>query len=131
MVPLKHIRISLIAAGLVACSIVCAFAQEFRGSITGRITDNSGAAVANASVTVTNAATHTSPTTTTNEDGGYNVLYLIPGAYHVTVEAKGFKKTTRQNIEVRVGDKLAFDAQLQVGEVQETVNITSDAPILE
>ncbi len=131
MVPLKHIRISLIVAGFVACSIVSAFAQEFRGSITGRVTDNSGAAVANASVTVTNAATNTSTATTTNEDGVYTALYLTPGAYHVMVEAKGFKKTTRQNIEVRVGDKLAFDVQLQVGEVTETVNVTAEAPILE
>src|SRR5574341_652548 len=131
MIPLKHIRTSLIAAGLVACSITCAFAQEFRGSITGRVTDNSGAAVANASVTVTNAATNTSTATTTNEGGTYTVLYLTPGSYNVLIEARGFKKANRQNVEVRVGDKLALDVQLQVGEVQETVNITSDAPILE
>lgn len=108
-----------------------AHAQEFRGSISGRVTEASGAAVPNATVTVTNTATNTVTTGLTNESGEYNVLYLIPGRYSVAVEAKGFKRTVRQNTEIRVGDKLQLDLALEVGAVSESVTITSDAPLLE
>ena len=131
MSPLKGIRITLIAALIIACAAVTGRAQEFRGSITGRVVDNNGAAVANAAVTVTNGATNASSSTTTNGDGDYTALYLIPGSYAVTVEAAGFKKSTRRNIEIRVGDKLQIDLQLEVGNVSDTVNVTSDAPLLE
>jgi Carboxypeptidase regulatory-like domain/TonB dependent receptor len=131
MSPLKGIRINLIAVLIIACGAAIGLAQEFRGSITGRVVDNSGAAVANAAVTVTNTATNVSSSTTTNENGDYTALYLIPGSYSVTVEATGFKKSTRQNIEIRVGDKLQIDLQLEVGSVSDTVNVTTDAPLLE
>ena len=64
MSPLKGIRITLIAALIIACAAVTERAQEFRGSITGRVVDNSGAAVANAVVTITNVATNGSASTT-------------------------------------------------------------------
>jgi hypothetical protein len=131
MSPLKNIRLSLIAAGIVACAAAISMAQEFRGSITGRVVDNNGAAVANATVTVTNTASNTSTATTTNESGDYTALYLVPGSYSVTVEASGFKKASRQNIEIRVGDRLQLDLRLEVGNVSETVNVTADAPLLE
>src|SRR5215510_14948280 len=124
-------RITIIAALIIACGAAIGLAQDFRGSITGRVVDNNGAAVANAAVTITNAATNVSSSTTTNESGDYSALYLIPGSYSVTIEAAGFKKSTRQNIEVRVGDKLQIDLQLEVGSVSDTVNVTSDAPLLE
>src|SRR5262245_58472613 len=91
MSPLKGTRITFLAALIFACSGAIANGQEFRGSITGRIVDNNGAAVANAAVTVTNKATNTSSSTTTNGDGDYTALYLIPGSYSVFVEATGFK----------------------------------------
>src|SRR5262249_18404637 len=100
MSSLKSISGALIATLIVACAAVIGLSQEFRGSITGRVVDNSGAAVANANVTVTNAATNVSTSTATNGDGDYTALYLTPGSYSVTVEAAGFKKSTRQNIEV-------------------------------
>ena len=131
MSSLKSISGSLITALIVACAAAIGSAQEFRGSITGRVVDNGGAAVANANVTVTNAATNVSSSTTTNESGDYTALYLTPGSYSVTVEAAGFKKATRQNIEIRVGDKLQINLQLEVGNVSDTVNVTADAPLLE
>ncbi len=129
MLALKRILIGACAIACFAFSI--APAQEFRGSISGRITEASGAAVPGAQVIVTSVATSTSTSTTTNEAGDYTVLYLTPGIYTVSVEAKGFKRAVRQNIEVRVADKLALDLRLEVGEVAETVNITADAPLLE
>src|SRR4029450_9206344 len=69
--------------------------------------------------------------TTTNGDGNYTALYLVPGSYSVTVEAAGFKKAIRQNIDIPLGHKLQLDLQLEVGNVSETVNVTSEAPLLE
>src|SRR5262245_38473570 len=131
MSSLKGISGAPIATLIIACAAAIGLAQEFRGSITGRVVDNNGAAVANANVTVTNAATNVSSSATTNGDGDYTALYLPPGSYTVTVEASGFKKSTRQNVELRVGDKLQIDLRLEVGNVSDTVNVTSDAPILE
>jgi Carboxypeptidase regulatory-like domain len=123
---------SILMCVLIVC-VMCSFAlaQEFRGSISGRVTEASGAAVPGAAVTITNSATNTSTTATTNGSGDYTVLYLNPGQYVVAVEAKGFKKAVRQGIEVRVGDKLAVNLTLEVGDVADTVNISSDAPLLE
>src|SRR5262245_2038408 len=131
MSSLKRISGAIMATLIIACGAAIGSAQEFRGSITGRVVDNGGAAVAHANVAVTNAATNTSSSITTNESGDYTALYLTPGTYSVTVEAAGFKKATRQNIEIRVGDKLQNALQLEVGNVSDTVNVTSDAPLLE
>jgi hypothetical protein len=108
-----------------------ASAQEFRGSITGRVTDAAGAVVPGAQVAVTNSATNTSTWATTDESGGYTVLFLTPAKYDVSVEASGFKKLLRRGVEVRVGDKLTLDLTLEVGEVAETVNVISETPLLE
>ena len=126
---------SLFTFSLIFCCLALTTAtvtaQEFRGQISGRVTEASGAAVPNAAVTVTNAATNASVNATTNESGEYTVLYLTPSRYSLAVEAQGFKKSVRQNIEVRIGDKLALDIALEVGAVTDSVNVTSDAPLLE
>jgi hypothetical protein len=106
-------------------------AQEFRGSITGRVLDAAGAVVSGAQVSATNTATNASVWATSDESGDYTILFLTPGTYNVTVEAKGFKKLSRQAIEVRVGDKLTLDLALEVGQVAETVTVTTNAPLLE
>jgi hypothetical protein len=116
--------------------IVCVFssfalAQEFRGSISGRVTEASGAAVPGANVTITNVATNTTTTAITNESGNYLVLFLNPGQYEVTVEANGFKKIVRRGIEMRIGEKLAIDLVLEVGAVTDAVDITATAPLLD
>jgi hypothetical protein len=128
MLTIKKVPILVCLLGLLTGAIC---AQEFRGQISGRVTEASGAAVPNATVTVTNTATNTPVTATTNDSGDYTVLYLTPGQYSVSVEAQGFKKSVRQNIEVRIGDKLALDVSLEVGAVTDSVNVTSDAPLLE
>lgn len=106
-------------------------AQEFRGSITGRVMDGAGAVVPGAQISATNTATNASVWATADESGDYTILFLTPGKYNVTVEATGFKKLLRQAIEVRVGDKLTLDLTLEVGEVAETVTVTTNAPLLE
>src|SRR5262245_21823192 len=79
-------------------------AQEVRASISGVITDQSGAPVPGARVTVTHTAKNTSVTTDTNESGSYSTPFLEPGAYTLTVERQGFKRFQQQNIELQTLD---------------------------
>src|SRR5881409_651695 len=108
-----------------------AVAQDFRGAITGRISDKSGAVLPGVTVTATNVATNIGSTTTTNSDGVYSILYLTPGQYTVVAELSGFKKLQRQGIEVRVGDRLTLDLSLEIGAIEETVMVTAQSPLLE
>ena len=126
----KLFKLSLLSFGLFIC-LGQASAQEFRGAITGRVTEASGSAIVGAQVTVTNIATNNTVNAATNDAGEYQVLYLIPGNYILSIEAKGFKKSIRQNIEVRIGDKLQLDIALEVGAVTESVNVTADTALLE
>src|SRR5215467_1765301 len=91
-----------------ACLLVlpALHAQESRGSITGQITDASGAVVAKVKVTATNTATNVAASATTNSTGNYTIFYLTPGKYAVTASLTGFANVERSEIEVRVGDKL-------------------------
>jgi hypothetical protein len=116
---------------MVQLLIVTTVAQEARGSITGRVTDATGAVVAGARITITNINMNTSSTVNSDADGNYSVFYLVPGKYAVTIEAQGFKKFVNQGIEVRVGDKLTLDLQLEVGGVEQTVSVIASAPLLE
>jgi hypothetical protein len=106
-------------------------AQDVRGSISGFVTDPSGGAVAGARVTITNTETNVSQQTETGSGGAYRVLYLLPGKYKVAVEAPGFRRLVREGIELRVSEHLTVDLTLEVGALQETVNVVAEAPLLE
>ena len=106
-------------------------AQDSRGQIIGRIADANGASVPGAEIKVTNTATNVSLTSTANEDGNYEALYLQPGIYRLRITATGFKAYVRENIEVRISDRLSVDVALELGQVTETVNVTATTPLLE
>src|SRR3954468_13335119 len=118
------IRMIVGALALVAVASL-ASAQDFRGGITGRITDASGGRMPGVTVTATNVATNVASTTTTNGDGDYAILFLNPGTYAVSAELSGFKKIVRQNLQVTVGEKLGVDLRLEVGALAETVSVTA------
>ncbi|PYT95798.1 MAG: hypothetical protein DMG38_26245 [Acidobacteria bacterium] len=82
-------------------------------------------------VTITNSDTKVSTSTLTDESGDYTVLYLTPGPYQVSVEMLGFKKLERSGIELRIGDRLTLDLQLQLGGVQQEVRVTAGTPLLQ
>jgi len=107
-----------------------AFAQEFRGTIAGTVTDPNGAAVPNATVIVKNTETNTANTVTTNDNGGYAVPLLQPGTYSVTAKGSGFKTSLRENVQVRVDDRISVDLQLEIGTTAE-VNIVADAELID
>jgi hypothetical protein len=115
---------------------VCLFAaaagaQDFRGAVTGRITDQSGGILPGVTVTVTNKDTNVAGSTVTNDTGGYSFLYLTPGTYGVAAELQGFKKVVRDNVEVRLGDRLELDFKLEVGRLEETITVSAETPLLE
>jgi hypothetical protein len=114
---------------LVACLFVAQYAsaQAVYGSIFGTVSDPSGAAVPNAKVTVTSVKQGTSEIVTTNETGNYNVYHLIPGAYDVTVEAQGFKKTEKKAVGVSADVATRVDSTLQLGGATEVVEVTGEA----
>jgi hypothetical protein len=100
--------------------------QELRGKISGRVVDSNGAAVANASVKVTDVARAATTDLTTNVDGLFDAPYLLPGTYQVLVEAAGFKKSLQDKVVVQINETRTLAITLDVGAVQETVTVTSD-----
>ena len=107
-----------------------AFGQAVFGSILGTVTDPSGAAVANAKVTVIDQGKGTTDQTTTNESGNYTVTHLIPDAYTVQVEATGFKKLEFKDVQVSADTGSKVDGQFVVGSTSEQVEVTAEAPQL-
>jgi hypothetical protein len=105
--------------------------QEFRGAITGRVNDKSGGVLPGVMVTATNVATNVSSTTVTTGEGLFTIPYLIPGTYTVAAELSGFKKSVREGLDVRIGDRLVVDLSLEVGQLEETVLVTATSPLLE
>ena len=107
-----------------------AHGQAGFGSISGRVTDPSGAVVPGVKVFALNTATNIRVESVTNNDGYYQIFRLIPGPYQLEVEAPNFKRLERAGITVQVADKLDIDLMLEIGQVGETVNVTSDAVLL-
>jgi Carboxypeptidase regulatory-like domain len=108
-----------------------AIGQVVTGTLTGTVTDSSGAAVPNATVTATNQGTGTTQSTTTTASGIYNIPYLAPGTYRVTIEVQGFKKFAEDNVLLDVSTVQRVDATLSPGNVQETVTVTGESPLLQ
>lgn len=105
-------------------------AQTF-GEITGRITDSTGAAVPQASVSATNVSTNAVRQTVSNESGDYSFPSLPPGVYNLKVERQGFKTEATQNIQVQVQQTVRLDFALQVGQVSESVEVQASAAQLQ
>src|SRR6202040_1410243 len=99
---MKRLQFCLAVFAVLALAI-SAFAQVQNGQFTGTVTDPTGAAVANAKITVTNPATDLSISATTNSSGNYVIKEIPVGAYKLTAEAAGFKTVTDTNVVVNAG----------------------------
>jgi carboxypeptidase family protein len=106
-------------------------AQDFRATITGRITDTNKAAIPNAQVTVRNTGTNESTTATTDSAGNYKAPLLRPGTYSVSVEVTGFKKAVRENVELVINQVATIDVSLEPGSISEQVTVQGEAPLIE
>ena len=106
-------------------------AQAVYGSIFGTVTDNTGAVVPNATITVTDISKGTAVTVQTNESGSYTVQHLIPDTYRVEAKATGFQVSSADNVIVYADTQPKVDLQLSVGSVENTVTVSAAAPLLE
>ncbi len=107
------------------------FAQStVTGGIRGKITDPQGATLPNATITVTNAGTNQTQTTTTDEDGGYRFANLQPGTYNIAVTASGFSNFSQERVIVEVGQVTSIDVPLGVAGQSAQVEVTAEAPVI-
>ncbi len=121
---------SLVLSLLLVCLSLPSLAQTITGTITGNVTDASGAVVAGATITVENLGTSQKRTATTSTSGIFSVPDLAIGKYKVTATAAGFK-TLVQTIEVLTGAVVNAEFKLTVGQRTELVEVTGSAPLVE
>jgi len=105
--------------------------QVAGGTLSGTITDPSGRALPQAQIVIKNVDTGVDRTVTTNTDGFYTAVNLLPGTYQITISAAGFNTETKSGITMNVGAQQTFDLILQVGTVTHTVQVTTEAPAIQ
>ena len=123
-------RIHVLAA-LVLVPIAALIAQENRGTLSGSVTDSTGAAIARAKVVVTEMQTGVKATASTETSGAYNLPFLPIGEYEISAESPGFKKYVQQGITLSAGGHPVIDIRLEVGVVTESVEVHADAPLID
>jgi len=116
--------------------VLCAFAvplwgQTFYGSIVGTVSDASSAAMAAATVNLTNTNTSERRSVETDGDGGYRFVNLVPGTYSMAVEKPGFKRATRGGITIDVAAVARLDIAMELGDVSQSIEVTAAAPLLQ
>jgi hypothetical protein len=126
-VPVKRMGLGVFFVSLLlALSLVPrVFAQNVTGSVRGTVTDEQGAAIAGANVTITNADTGYSRSDKSDKDGAYAFQSLPIGHYTLSVTAEGFKAFQLRDIVLHVNDSLTLDAQLKVGAKTETIEVVA------
>lgn len=133
----EDLRYALILKNAVVCLSVLvslletAFSQKITGTLTGNITDQSGAAVAGAKVAARNELTNVERETFSNDRGSYAIQFLAPGAYDVSIEQQGFKRPTYKKVVVQVDQTASLDVKLEVGELVQEVEVEAAAPLLQ
>jgi len=110
---------------------VLAMAQSTGGRIQGRVSDQTGAVLANVKVTLVNDATSVSRDTKTDAEGDYGFIEIPVGTYHLEFDLAGFKNNVRPGVTLQVNQVLTINMPMQLGQAQETVEVTSEAPIVD
>src|ERR1700722_6425273 len=122
-------RILRIICAVLALSLPM-FCQTTTGRIIGNVHDQSGAAVAGATLTITDIQRGIVRSATTDDSGGCVVSNLEPGVYSVRAEAKGFKSVERRDILIEVATDVTVEIPLSPGDVKETIVVTSEVPLV-
>jgi hypothetical protein len=117
----------IVAAHLTSGTVASA---QVSAAISGRISDSSGSAVPGTTITVTNAETGAARTAIADAGGNYEVLSLPIGRYEVKADKTGFKTSIGQNLDLVVGQQLVVNLALEIGEVQQSVTVTTQAPVV-
>ncbi len=119
------LRLTFVFIATILCAgISLGQAQSDAADLRGFVRDQQGAVVANATVTARNPANNSSRTTTTNDEGFYQLVNLSPGDYDVTVEAPNFKKASLPAVKLTIGQRADLDVKLEAGQISEVVTIT-------
>jgi outer membrane receptor protein involved in Fe transport len=127
----KSLRFCFTALALVAMFALSAMAQStVTGAISGTVTNPNKEVVAGATVVAKNNGTNKEATTTTDDNGGFKLVNLEPGTYTVTVNGSGFAPLSNESVVVEVGRSTTFDAPLSLQGVTGTVQVTSEAPVI-
>src|SRR6516225_2529197 len=121
----------LSSLSLIGLSMGILQGQAFYGSIVGTVNDSSSAALASTTVALTNVATGDRRTVVTASDGSYRFVSLPPGAYRIEIEHPGFKRYTRDQVDVTVESQVRTDIVMQVGDVNQSVEVQAEAPLLQ
>ncbi len=121
-----------VAAGCIVVLLVAGVArgQEFRGTVSGAVSDPSGAMVPGASVTVRETHTGTTNKTQSDNAGQYVVPFLLPGDYSITVTAPGFQSAVRNGVTLDAQGHPIVNVTLALGESSQTVTVTAEAPLV-
>lgn len=126
-------RLVCVLVGLGVClgSVAGTAAQEARGTIQGRVFDETGGVIPGATIEVANLATGVTTPTTSNDQGNYRVPFLIPGGYQVTVSLEGFSRFISQELRVHVADVLTVDAVMRPGQITDEVTVSANAVVVD
>ncbi len=124
-------RILTLVFALTILLIAPASAQQRTANITGRVLDQNGAAVPNASVSARHTGTGQNRTTQVNDDGNYTLSDLAPGVYDITAEAQNFSKALAKAVELNVGESPTLNFDLKPGAISETVEVTANVVAIE
>jgi hypothetical protein len=116
---------------VILLSVAALFAQDFRATLTGRITDPAGAGVAGAKVEVKNTQNGEVTVATSQDDGAYLVQFLTPGDYVISVEKPGFKKIVREGVHLDVAQRGVADIAMSLGQVDQSVTVSAATEQLE
>lgn len=129
---MRLLRGSFWVALLALClGVLPLHAQQYLGNITGNVSDPTGAKIASAQVTATNATTKFVTKSVTNASGGYSIPFLNPGTYTLTITAPGFQTESRTGIVLTAGANQQSDFSLQVGGASDKVIVTADTELLD
>ena len=115
---------------LVSLQLPICWAQVNTGSITGYVTDPSGAAIPSATVTVTEVRTGIATKGVADSAGLYNITHLLPGEYTVAVEAQGFKRSVQEHVTLEVDSTMRVDSKLEMGAITQEITVTAAPAIL-
>jgi hypothetical protein len=123
-----------VIAGLalaIGLSAVPATAQILYGTVVGVVRDSSGAFIPGATVTIVNRENNLTRDTTTNAEGAYSIITVLPGPYDVKVTLAGFRDVARNNVDVSIGQIARVDVAMEVAAVSETVMVIGESPLLQ
>ena len=127
----RTIAAGLVIAVVIALSVMPLSAQVDTGSISGTVSDPSGAVISGAKVTLTNEGTGAILSATTNTSGEYTFSPVRIGSYTIDATSAGFSTTTQKNLQVNVQQRVALNMQLKPGATSERIEVSTSAPIMQ